>query len=187
MMWRMHTELRQRGERGDRGRLRRHRRGGSTGRDVARAPGRFREGMRVGDVPGRHAISGMQGVLVDVTGQGPPYSLMQKGGRAPRWRGVTRRGGPGDGRGESAARQRTRRGALKTPTGGERTAEGDQEWRRKFELGRAKWALGGRSTSPSPTASRDPAPRSEAGQATEQLVSVDFYNPPFKKRATFDE
>ena len=40
------------------------------------------EGMRVGDVylgVVAKVISGMQGVLVDVTGQGPPYSLMQKG------------------------------------------------------------------------------------------------------------
>ena len=40
------------------------------------------KGMRVGDVylgVVAKVISGMQGVLVDVTGKGPPYSLMQKG------------------------------------------------------------------------------------------------------------
>ena len=40
------------------------------------------EGMRVGDVylgVVAKVIGGMQGVLVDVTGKGPPYSLMQKG------------------------------------------------------------------------------------------------------------
>ena len=40
------------------------------------------KGMRVGDVylgVVAKVISGMQGVLVDVTGRGPPYSLMQKG------------------------------------------------------------------------------------------------------------
>ena len=40
------------------------------------------EGMRVGDVylgVVAKVISGMQGVLVDVTGKGPPYTLMQKG------------------------------------------------------------------------------------------------------------
>jgi len=40
------------------------------------------KGMRVGDVYlgcVAKVISGMQGVLVDVTGQGPPYCLLQKG------------------------------------------------------------------------------------------------------------
>ena len=60
------------------------RRGGgwAAGGDVVRDSAGPGEGMRVGDVylgVVAKVIGGMQGVLVDVTGKGPPYSLMQKG------------------------------------------------------------------------------------------------------------
>jgi Rne/Rng family ribonuclease len=44
------------------------------------------KGMRVGDIyigTVSKVISGMQGVLVDLTGRGPPYALMQKGIESP--------------------------------------------------------------------------------------------------------
>ena len=44
------------------------------------------KGMRVGDIylgTVSKVISGMQGVLVDLTGKGPPYALMQKGIEKP--------------------------------------------------------------------------------------------------------
>lgn len=44
------------------------------------------KGMRVGDIylgTVSKVISGMQGVLVDLTGKGPPYALMQKGIEQP--------------------------------------------------------------------------------------------------------
>ena len=51
------------------------------------------KGMRVGDIYVgcvTKVISGMQGVLVDLTGKGPPYALMQKGIEKPAlaWREV---------------------------------------------------------------------------------------------------
>ena len=53
------------------------------------------KGMRVGDIyigTVSKVISGMQGVLVDLTGRGPPYALMQKGIESPAlaWRETKR-------------------------------------------------------------------------------------------------
>ena len=62
------------------------------------------KGMRVGDIymgTVIKVISGMQGVLVDLTGNGPPYALMQKGIEKPAlaWR-VEERASSGNGDGD---------------------------------------------------------------------------------------
>ena len=76
------------------------------------------EGMRVGDVylgVVAKVIGGMQGVLVDVTGKGPPYSLMQKGVDEPAlaWREADAgyRAGARDGADGKSRLGKTRRGA----------------------------------------------------------------------------
>ena len=58
------------------------------------------KGMRVGDIylgTVSKVISGMQGVLVDLTGKGPPYALMQKGIEKPALAWRLKDDGEGDG------------------------------------------------------------------------------------------
>ena len=69
------------------------------------------KGMRVGDIymgTVSKVISGMQGVLVDLTGNGPPYALMQKGIENPAL--AWRLNSPVERRGERVVGRSRRRG-----------------------------------------------------------------------------